>query len=405
LRSAVPNYTIDLGWTAYSDYQIPQFLSDLNDLTRKTYQLAKFCLNKENWDFFMVVFVGPDRLQHRLWNLIATDINSPTSTPTNDDQMSKVREYFELLDTYIADLLNDSGEESTVFVLSDHGFGPFLKDFDLNNWLAKEGFLNYTSGSRTNRNKPSQYLKRIARGLGVSRKSLVSKFGNRIDVYKYLEKVRSHNVNIDWQRTKAFCFSSHFIYINLKGRERNGIVNPDKEYHNVIDDIIDKLYSLKDPETGNYVVEEAKPTAEVYHGIHLQNAPDIIITKYHNAGYIGLERIFRKQSDNDIFVKTARYQTGVHRLDGFFICRGNNIMQNKRVDDANIVDLLPTILSVNDCHIPDDIDGKILTSVFKMIDEKSPRFKNVVREYNTTDTISERDKSKIRQRLKDLGYM
>lgn len=405
LKTAVPNYTIDLGWTSYSDRQILEFLSDLTDLTRKTYQLAKFCLNKENWDFLMVVFVGPDRLQHRLWNLIEPNLTSLASTPRNDEQILKVRDYFKLLDSYIGDLIHDSGDDSTVFVLSDHGFGPFLKDFDLNNWLAREGFLTYASQPTTNKRKTLNYLKRIARNLGVSRDSLKSKLNNRIDVYKYLEKISSHHVNIDWQKTRAFCFSSHFIYINLKGRERNGIVDPGKEYRDVINEIIDKLYTLQDPETGYHVVEEAKATSEIYHGTHLQNAPDIIITKYHNAGYIGCERIFRKETDSNIFIKTAKYQTGVHRLDGFFFCYGNNIKHNTRIDDASIVDLLPTILSVNNCHIPDDIDGAILTSIFEKPDHKSPRFSSITREDKTADTVSELDKAKIQQRLKNLGYM
>lgn len=405
LKTLVPDYIMDVGWTRYSNAQIPHLISDLKNLTRQTHQVAKFCLSQEDWDFFMVVFVGPDRLQHRLWNQIAENLIPPFSAPKENSQIQHVRDYFSHLDTHIADLIADLDNDSTIFVLSDHGFGPFLKDFDLNNWLAANGFLTYTRQSSGEKDKLLRYLKTILKSLGVSKDFLISKFKNSIDIYKYIEKTATQSVNIDWQKTKAFCFTSHSITINLKGRERNGIVKPGKEYHDIVNQIIFKLLSLTDPETKIKVVEEVKHINDIYHNAKLLHAPDILITKYNNAGYIGLERIFRKENDDRLFFKTAAYQTGVHRLDGFFICHGENIKQNYIVKNANIMDLFPTILTVNNCDIPDDIDGKVLTSIFRGLDKKSPRFSTMVWDDATNGSISEQEKSKIAQRLKDLGYM
>jgi predicted AlkP superfamily phosphohydrolase/phosphomutase len=107
-----------------------------------------------------------------------------------------------------------------LMVMSDHGFAPFNRAVNLNNWLAEEGFLALKSPG-----------------------------------------------NIDWSRTKAYAMGLNALYINLAGRERYGIVQP-AEHDAVIELIREKLLSLRDPKSNATVVETVSRT---------NSGPDLIV--------------------------------------------------------------------------------------------------------------------------------
>jgi predicted AlkP superfamily phosphohydrolase/phosphomutase len=403
-KSAVPEYKIDVGWARYGNEHLDKFISDVTNLTQKTYEAAKYCLAKEEWDVFIVVFIGPDRIQHRLWNAIKSGLDNTDKTAEDQNLTKLIWDYFSHLDNLIGKLIDASGDNSNRIILSDHGFGPFLKDFDLNNWLACEGFLSYSSEESNSKGTLLNYTKRLLRSLGFSKEWILDNFGKKVDLYKYLEKTNPMINRIDWTNTKAFCYSSHFIYINLKGRERHGIVNPGLEYENLRDEIISKLNTLKDPETGRLVVKEVKRTEEVYNGHNVKLAPDLIITEYDEAGYIGAERLFKHERDDSIFMKTADYQEGVHRINGFFMANGRDIKKGLRIEGSTIMDLLPTILFMSNVSIPNDLDGKVLS---KIIDGNIgiPHYQHMEYQSGETYNLTEEEKAKMIERLKSLGYL
>ncbi len=404
LKREIPDYKIDVPWTRYDDEEVGAFLNDLTDLTRKTFEAAKYCMKKEAWDFFMVVFTGPDRIQHRLWHSIAAAARHVAKGAEGLDEPGRgIVAYFSFLDGLIGRLIEDFGEDATVFVLSDHGFGPFHCDIDLNNWLAAEGYLRYASKEAGLATRALRVLKKTAKRLGVTRDLVLERVGQKGPVYKLLEQSSRVIQSIDWGRTKAFCYSSHGIYLNVKGRERLGIVEPGAEYEALRDEIIGRLCALKEPSTGVTVIRKVDRREDIYQGRNLEKAPDLMITEYGDAGYIGLERLSHREEDGRVFVKTAEVQQGVHRLDGFFMAHGKEIEKGTCLEDASLMDFLPTILCLLGIRIPEDVDGKMLGAVKGSA--AAALFTGKEYAFERDHDVTKAEKEKMLKRLKDLGYL
>lgn len=115
-----------------------EFLDDLDDVTRKRRKVV-LTLLKRDWDFFMCVFVGLDRVQHHFWRFIDPD------NPSYDEDAAKrfgsvITDYYQRMDKIIKEMVENAGDASVV-LMSDHGFGPVHKIFDVSTFLAQLGLL------------------------------------------------------------------------------------------------------------------------------------------------------------------------------------------------------------------------------------------------------------------------
>ena len=144
--------------------------------------------------------------------------------------------------------------------------------------------------------------------------------------------------------------SDYGIRINLKGRETTGIVEPGEEYEKVRDAIIAELRELKDPKTGNKIVDEVWKREELYNGPFFDNAPDIM--------YIidGMNII---QYDFYYFKEHFKnFEHGTHRMNGMFLIKGPGIKEGTELKGAEIKDVAPTLFYSMGEAIPNDMDGK-----------------------------------------------
>jgi predicted AlkP superfamily phosphohydrolase/phosphomutase len=208
---------------------------------------------------------------------------------------------------------------------------------------------------------------------------------------------------VDWQQTKSyFCsLSGQNIWINLKDRQHEGIIKQGKEYESLRDQLIEKLYALNDPETSQNIIRKAYKREEIYTGACVSNAPDLVIDMA--EGYvmqIGLAQ--------NMLMPATQYKlcrSGCHRQNGIFIAMGKDIKKNHQVHNAEIIDIVPTVLYLLDKRIPSYIDGKVLSDILnKGIKEVEYQTLQI----NRTDAphnISPEDEAKIMERLKGLGYM
>jgi predicted AlkP superfamily phosphohydrolase/phosphomutase len=216
----------------------------------------------------------------------------------------------------------------------------------------------------------------------------------------------------DWTKTRAYSLGSYGnIYINVKGREPDGIVDPGDEYEQLRDAIITRLKELKDPTSGRQVVKKVYRREELYQGPFLHKAADLIVV-WSDEGYHSVQRFGSKEDsifgDELHFHLTKIRYTGHHRLNGIFAIRGNGVKKNFEINGAEIIDLAPTIFYVLGIPIPSDIDGKILTNVFTddhlqqhpLRYEKSGSEKLEHFEYYTED-----EEKRISERLRGLGYI
>lgn len=161
------------------------------------------------------------------------------------------------MDPILGRLRERMGEDTTLIVMSDHGFASYARKFDLNSWLLQEGYL---------------VLKEDA----DPESPTLSIFSN-----------------VDWSRTRAYGLGFNGLYLNLAGRERDdpetdenesGIVHPGAEADALLAELKAKLEALRDPERGDaVVVVRADLATEVYSGDRVPEAPDIVVG--YDAGY------------------------------------------------------------------------------------------------------------------------
>lgn len=394
LRSELGPYIFDLHWTRYASRGVSAVVEDARKMTRCRADYGLKILQGSDWDLFSLVFVATDRLQHCAWKYLQ-NLEEPLSAD-EERVRSKVIDYYHYLDGVIAEFLAASSE-ADVLVMSDHGFGPCVATVQTNTWLGNEGFLTWTSQNAARHRGAVQLTKR----LGIKRKHfrMVAEFLG-LDAYRHLEKVTEGPNSIDWSKTRAFSYTPSGIYFNLKGRERQGIVEPGAEAEKLFDEIKERLLALRDPVTGNRVVLHVSRTHEVYKGAKSKMAPDLIVSEL-NDGY---ELNFSQRPAPEVFER-SEWRSGAHHPEGLLVARGPNIKAGKRFDRAVLEDLCPTVLFMMNGPIPQDVDGRVLKEILTLPESEMPVVKTCAPEAETAaETLSAEEQEMVFERLKALGY-
>ncbi len=385
----VGDYVIDVPCENYRG-KLDDFIHALQDVVRNRAETTLYLMNKIDWDFFMVVFTGMDRLQHFLWEYI--DPEHPKYEKSNPYR-DFVAEYLQTLDNYIGQMLELVNDNTTIIVLSDHGFQSSEYQFAVNQWLSEIELLKFRRSSFPLLN----LLQKIENSM-----PRIRQFRRRFirNVSKQFQTLSAEN-QIDWKQTKAYSSSDTEggICINLKGREAEGIVEG-VDYEKLRTFIKNRLMELVHPESGEKVVESVFMREELYLGPFLEDAPDIV--------FAPKNILARNYMQKEIFIPTD-FRRGDHEINGIFISKGQHIVKNGRVD-AEIIDLAPTILYSLGVPIPKNMDGKVLTQIF------TPQYtqKNSI-EYEDTDSstsakdfrkgYSDEEYQQIEERLRSIGYI
>lgn len=234
------------------------------------------------------------------------------------------------LDEVVGDIAREFGDEATILVLSDHGFCNFRRQFNLNTWLRDSGYLGPPDA-----------------------KSLIDPRRGKL---------------VDWSRTKAYGMGLNALYLNLAGREREGIVKA-SERDFLLDEIREKLLAVRDPADGQPVISQVDRADRVYSGPHVSQAPDLIVG-YHRGyrsswattlGDMSEEII----SDNDS-AWSADHCMASAELPGVLFC-------NRRIlrPDPSLVDLAPTILQEFGVEPPRTMTGRNLLASTATTDARS----------------------------------
>jgi predicted AlkP superfamily phosphohydrolase/phosphomutase len=213
--------------------------------------------------------------------------------------------------------------------------------------------------------------------------------------------------DVDWERTKAYClFGWGQIKINVKGKYALGCVSPGNEYVALRDQIVRKLQDLRDPETGEKVEGEVFTRDEVYTGECADEAPDITflpLLKHYwgNSRGTGF-------ASNKVFSTYVWGMTGMHRMHGLLLARGKHLRKAVKVEGARLTDLLPSILYLMGLEIPDDLDGRVLESIFQEEFLRAHPFRFTSGTGGASlpsPTTSDEDQQGVIDRLRELGYL
>lgn len=396
-------------------------LEELIALEEQRKNIALYLLAHYDVDVFMTVFNSPDQVQHHFWHYM-DDSHIHYDRKGHKKYGDAIYRVYKKIDENLKEIMRNVRENAVFIIMSDHGAGPVgsIQVF-LNNYLKKIGVLEYKTGEERKGNfqailwktmKEMELL--LKRHLSTKQKMLIAKLfpqlRNRFESYLSLSQ-------IDWDRTSAYAIeilsTSPNIWINLKGKRPHGIVEY-KDYDNLLDYIVEKLYELKDQE-GNRVIKKIYKKNDVYKGPFIDNAPDLILDWWTGEGFTS--RTSASGHNGDIFVRDNKQKlrggiewSGTHKINGVFMAMGYPFKQNFILRNAHIVDIAPTVLYLAGLPIPEDMDGRVL---FECIDEdfikKHPisfsKDDGTGYPVSRRGQYSEDEAEKVKKRLRGLGYM
>ncbi|MEW6145382.1 MAG: alkaline phosphatase family protein [Thermodesulfobacteriota bacterium] len=274
------------------------------------YELGRF---RSGLLFFYIGRV--DQLSHMFWRTM--DPKHPAY-----DKGSKLKAVIENtyieMDKVLGRVLDSIDGYTTVIVLSDHGFAPFYRAFNLNTWLKENGYAHLIDDSE------GEFFK-----------------------------------NVDWDKTRAYGVGFNGLFLNLKGREFKGTVEP-ADRDELLDEISEKLLTIRDPKNGEQVISRVYRAEEVYSGPYLQDAPDLIVG--YNKGYRASWETVLGSFPEGILRDNKQKWSGDHLMEAALV--PGILLSNKEIKSERpaLTDLAPTILE--EFGIPKQ-DGMIGHSIFK----------------------------------------
>ena len=407
LDAAVGGYRVHMR-PSYSTGNVGGFLSDLQVLIRKQSAATKYLMRNYEWDLFTVVYRWPDGVQHALWHAI--DPTHPLHSHKHAVRYGDgILDVYKQVDAHLAELIALLDKDTTLVIMSDHGAGPLHEFIHVNNWLLKWGFL------RVRRSLASR-LRRLVFRLGLSPvqvyhvmlrlglgfvKGAVTKGKNRGLLARFFLSF----ADVDWSLTRAYAVGNGGqIFVNMRGREPQGIVEPGAEYEQVVAEIIRHLSDMTDPRTGEGIPVDVYRREDLYSGENLALIPDIVF----------LPRDLRRMPFGEYefgshkLVSPALSISGTHRMNGVIMLWGAGIKTGRRVQEGHIVDVAPTVLALMGLDIPSDMDGRVLSEAF----EDGVVLPTVVSgadgqdaRGNGTAGLSEEEEAEIVARLRGLGYV
>lgn len=349
---------------AYSDSGIRAFLDRLYRCTELRVRTFDYLRARDQWDFAMIVFNGTDTVSHAMWKFM--DPGHPLHDSDDAHRYgTAIRDYYAFVDEQLGELVDSLGDDTTLIVMSDHGFGPFHKFIHVNNWLMREGFMRVKAKPLARAKQtlfrlgfaPMNVYDLLMRiGLGSLKREVVRGQGQSL-----LKALFLSFEDIDWNRTVAYSLGNvGQICLNVTGREPLGCVKPGPEYHETREKLIERLADLRDPETGEPVVEAVYRREEIYSGVHLDSAPDIMFIP-RRLEYFGFGEY--EFGSHRVIESMRRGISGTHRLNGIFLAYGGAIQAGQMIHGARIEDLAPTMLHIMGEPVPDHMDGRVLLEI------------------------------------------
>lgn len=308
-----------------------EFIQDIYYTTEKRAEIALELMKREEWDLFLIVFTELDRIQHALWE------DMERGDPKYGDEIFK---YYQKLDEIVGEMVESVDKNTTIIVMSDHGFGRLKKRVWIDVWLKENGFLKVKFSIKNLWNELLVKLSSFLRKIGLSQpvREAFKKLGLGFILLK------SPQIEVDIEHSKAFTCGYYEgpIWIN------KALLNQ-TEYQRVREKIIEGIKNLKDPESNKPIAKAVFTKEEIYDGEALENAPDILILSnedYSVVGGLGFSGIFEPNLE----------EKATHRLNGILIVVDG---EKKPLPSASIMDIAPTVLHIFNIST-DRMDGKII---------------------------------------------
>ncbi|MDP8224658.1 MAG: alkaline phosphatase family protein [Candidatus Lernaella stagnicola] len=292
-----------------------QFLTETDLIHQEREKMFFDALKKTKQGCVVCVFDDTDRIQHMFYRYLVDDHPAlrEDDSPEHKDAILRL---YKWSDDLLARTLKKLKKGDALIVMSDHGFKPFIRGINLNSWLYLNGYLYLKEGA-----KP---------GTG-----------------KWLS-------DVDWSRTRAYQVGLGGMYLNIAGREGQGIVAPE-DAAALKREIIEKLRGMYDEKRGETAINDVWDAEDLYTGPYKANAPDLIIG--YNVGYRASWDGTTGVVDERVLEDNTKAWSGDHCMDPR--CVPGSLFTNFPINksDPSIMDLAPTILQMLGVDSPAYMDG------------------------------------------------
>ncbi|MBU0598250.1 alkaline phosphatase family protein, partial [Patescibacteria group bacterium] len=271
LIDEIPEFTkYKLAPEGKKERKLKEHIHEIRDIEQTRFKCAQKLFKNKPWDFFFVLFSGTDWIQHTKYHdLINQDLKKNQS----------VINIYQDIDSYLGWFADNLPANTNLLVMSDHGFSDLKGVFFLNEWLAKENYLQFKSKNKKHIDfgKISESRDKSAKkALNLNLSGLTSFMWKYPTIFKFAKKIYDkikkilpiyvdQDIGIDTLNSSVYSLSN-LIYLNRKGRFSNGIIDNDNEYKKIKQEIIDKLTKIKGPDNKDRVFDVVADSQKIYSG-------------------------------------------------------------------------------------------------------------------------------------------
>jgi predicted AlkP superfamily phosphohydrolase/phosphomutase len=280
------------------------YLAQCETALREREKMMLYELDRLEEGFFFCLFDTPDRVQHMFWRF-GVDGHPANHGHVAPEMTRIVEEHYRACDAIVGKALQYADDETLFIALSDHGMNTFQRGVHLNTWLHDNGLLTLKNG-----NKPGEEAGDFLR-------------------------------NVDWSRTKAYALGLSGIYLNLKGREAQGIVEAN-EVEPLKASMASGLTGLLDPVQGKSSVRGVSTREQVYHGEYAHESPDLLVN--YSSGYRVSWATALGGIPEGHFEDNEKKWSGDHIIDPSLVPGVLFMNQPFRAEGTSLLDMSPTIL-------------------------------------------------------------
>lgn len=358
-------------------------------------------------DLLWVVFSESDTAGHHFWAF--TDPDSPRYSQRQDLSQS-IRDIYKRLDQALGRLMDSVAPGTSVLLLSDHGFmGASDHAVYINRWLASQGYLKFKNASLTQRLAPlvrdtsSRMVPSFLKEL-ILRTPLGS-FALGLDA-------KARFGALDLRRTKAFCDElpqNPGIWLNVKGREPLGVIEPGLEFERSRDEIAEALLRWRHPHSNRPVVARVLRREDAMSGPAARLAPDLHVDLAHWDGYRLVAAssdhargpLVRRLDKKEMIGPKGLGTSGAHAPEGICAATGPGLAKGAKIKNARLMDIGPSVLRMLGLEPPGDMDGQAI----REIAAAQARPMKTTPGSKPKGELTYEQEQAIRRKLEGLGYL
>jgi predicted AlkP superfamily phosphohydrolase/phosphomutase len=336
------------------------------------FNILRHLMETEPWDLVGWIADGFDKLGHACWRFMDPQLRASSPSPWEHNIQTLCLDYFRTVDRILGELFAIAGTDAAIFLTSDHGFTGSDEIFYVNVWLEQHGYLKWLND------------------VPFAEEGMVNTEGSKSVTYM-----------LDWSLTHACAMTAggNGIYIRVAQKPGQFGIQPER-YDALRTEIKEGLLAVRNPETGQCVVEQVLTREEAF-GANCTGLPPDLTLVLRDHGFVSVLR-------SEVVVKSRREIVGTHHPYGIFIAAGSGIKQGVQIETLSILDVAPAVLYSLGLPVPIDIEGRFPSEIFEPgVVAASPCIRDGITISVASDnqTVDVETEAIIFDRLRKLGYM